>query len=166
MSIQALIQVMEELNEHHLHLLEFAEQKKQVLIQNEVEKLNQIVNKENQWIKKVTQCDQRRVMIIGEFLISKGYRPNAAITISDLIKLIFNAGEKQQIIDLQKKILQTIDQLKERNRLNQTLIEQSLMFIDYSLDLIIGPPEDEVVYHNPHQHNNGTKRSGTFDSRA
>ncbi|NHN33864.1 flagellar protein FlgN [Paenibacillus agricola] len=167
MAFQALIQTMTALNGVHDALSELAEQKKQVLIYNRVEQLTQIVSKENKLIKQIGELDQQRVEVIGQFLIEKGYKPNPKVTVSDLTKIIFNMDDKKALLELQKQLLGTIRKLREMNQLNQQLIEHSLSFIDYSLDLIVGPPEDDVFYHKPQQNAaRGNKRLGIFDTRA
>lgn len=166
MSFLALTQLMTALNDIHANLLELAEQKRQVLIHNQVERLMEISNKENKLIKQVADLDQQRIGVIGDFMIEKGYKPNPRVTISDLTKIIFNIEEKKQLTDSQKQLLSTIRKLRELNAVNQQLIEQSLAFIDYSLDLIVGPPEDEVFYHKSKQQGYGHRNVGLFDSRA
>ncbi|CAG7655463.1 flagellar protein FlgN [Paenibacillus allorhizosphaerae] len=166
MSFLALTQLMTALNDIHANLLELAQQKKQILIKNQVDQLLEILKKENRLIKQVTDLEQQRVGVIGDFMIEKGYKPNPRVTISDLTKIIFNIEEKKSLIDSQKQLLSTIRRLREVNAVNQQLIEQSLAFIDYSLDLIVGPPEDEVTYHKSKSQGYGTKWQGLFDTRA
>jgi flagellar biosynthesis/type III secretory pathway chaperone len=166
MSVQGLIDTMDKLNQVHLALLELSEQKTAVLVQNEVDKLNQIVNKETNLIKQISQLDLQRIQDIRDFLIQKDYKPNPNITVADLIKLVVKAEDKKSLMDAQKVLLETIDKLKDLNQLNHKLIEHSLAFIDYSMDLLLGPPENEVVYQNPTHQQQGIKRNGMFDSRA
>ncbi|MBP1157807.1 MULTISPECIES: flagellar protein FlgN [unclassified Paenibacillus] len=166
MSLEALLQTMAELNDVHNTLLDLAERKKHVLIHNEVEQLTQIVNKENKLLKRIGELDQQRVEATGAFLMEKGYKPNPRVTVSDLTKIIFNIDEKKMLMDEQKRLMAMIRKLRERNQLNQQLLEHSLAFVNYSLDLIVGAPEDDVVYTNPQQQTYGTKRQGLFDTRA
>ncbi|MNY67586.1 hypothetical protein D3C86_2052050 [compost metagenome] len=56
--------------------------------------------------------------------------------------------------------------LKKANELNQKLIEQSLTFIDYSLDLLVGRPNQEFTYHHPADKGYTSNRSGLFDARG
>jgi flagellar biosynthesis/type III secretory pathway chaperone len=165
MSIQGLIQSMDKLIQIHSTLLELSEQKVSILVTNQVDKLNQIVNKETSLIKRITELDHQRIEDINDFLILKGYKPNPNITVEDLTKLVVRIEDKQSLKESQRKLLAMIDKLKELNHLNQKLIEQSLAYIEFSMDLVLGPPEDEVIYQRPEQHQ-GIKRSGIFDSRA
>jgi len=166
MAFQALAEVLTALTDIHETLLELAEQKKQVLIHNNVEQLMKIVNQENKLIKKINELDQARIEAIGQIMIEKGYKPNPKVTVSDLTKILFNIEDKKTILGLQKQLLSTIRRLKEANQLNQQLIEHSLAFIDYSVDIIAGPPENEVTYRHPHHQLQGSRRTGLFDTRA
>ncbi|MGG2197697.1 flagellar protein FlgN [Paenibacillus validus] len=166
MAFEALIRIMAALNDVHLSLLELAELKKAALIQNDVEALTQIVTKENKWIKQIGELDADRVEAIGQFMIEKNFKPNKRVTVSDLTKIIFDAEDKKKLIEAQRQLLNTIRKLREQNQLNQQLIEHSLAFVNYSLDLIVGPPDDDVLYHRPQHQPSGYKRPGLFDTRA
>ncbi|MCY9665110.1 flagellar protein FlgN [Paenibacillus alginolyticus] len=166
MSIQPLLETMDKLQEAHEALLVLARDKTQVIVKNEINQLNIIVNKESKWIRTIAEANQQRIQDIGSYLISRGYNPNPKVTISDLIKVIFKAEEKQALTGAQQKLLVTIKEIKDCNNLNQQLIEQSLSFINYTIDLVLGAPEDDVVYQNPNQQAHGTKRSGIFDTKA
>jgi flagellar biosynthesis/type III secretory pathway chaperone len=164
-SIQALLDSMNKLRDMHKALLELAKDKTQVLVRNDVDMLNQIVNKESKLTRLILEADQERIQLINEYLLSRGYNPNPKITISDLVRAIFKAEDKQALSDAQISLLQVLVELKERNAINQQLIGQSLAFIDYSLDLVVGTSGDDMVYHNPTQQKYGN-RLGVFDSRA
>jgi flagellar biosynthesis/type III secretory pathway chaperone len=165
LSIQGLLQTMDKLVQVHITLLDLAEQKTNILVLNQVDKLNQIVNKETSMMKQITILDLQRIEDISGLLIEKGYKPNPNITVGDLIKLVVKVEDKKLLADAQKQLLSTIDKLSELNHLNQKLIEQSLAYIEFSMDLVLGPPEDEVIYRRPEQQQ-GIKRNGIFDSRA
>ncbi|WP_223275850.1 flagellar protein FlgN [Paenibacillus elgii] len=167
MSFEAVLQTMSELNDVHLTLLELAEQKKHALIHNQVEQLTQIVTKENKLLKRIGELDLQRVDAIGNFLIEKGYKPNPRVTVSDLTKIIFNAEEKRILVDSQKQLLATIRKLREHNELNQQMIEQSLAFINYSIDIIAAPPDNDMFYSKPtQQQDQHLRRNTMFDTRA
>ena len=166
MSIQPLLETMNILQEAHEALLDLARDKTQVLVQNDINQLNLIVNKESKWVRTIAEADQQRLQLISSYLISRGYNPNPKITISDLVKVIFKAEDKQALSQAQQKLLVTIKELKDSNTINQQLIEQSLSFINYTIDLVLGAPDDDVVYQNPHHHAFGAKRAGIFDTKA
>ncbi|SDE35192.1 FlgN protein [Paenibacillus sp. UNCCL117] len=167
MSLEAILGIMTELNHIHDTLLDMAEKKRHALVHNEVDRIMQIVTKENKLLRRLEEIDAERIEATGAFLMEKGYKPNPRVTVSDLAKIIFTIEDKKELIDQQKRLLAKIRDLRELNQLNQQLIEHSLSFIDYSLDLMVGPPEDEVFYHNPQQQqSSASKRMGVFDTRA
>lgn len=165
-TIQALLDTMDKLLGLHESLLELANDKTQMLVRNEVDKLNQIINKESKLVRLIAEIEQERVQVINEYLLSRGYNPNPKITISDLVRVIFKAEDKQGLSKVQMSLLQVLLELKKRNAINQQLIEQSLAFIDYSLDLVLGAPEDDVVYQKPNHRTYGMKRLGILDTKA
>lgn len=166
MSIQPLLEIMNKLQEAHEALLELAQNKTPLLVSNDIDRLNMIVSKENKWLRLIAEANQQRVQCIGSYLISRGYNPNPNITISDLIKVIFKVEEKLALSQAQQKLVATIKLLKKENEINQQLIEQSLAFINYTIDLVLGAPEDDVVYQNPSHQTYGAKRAGLFDTKA
>ncbi|MEC0267587.1 MULTISPECIES: flagellar protein FlgN [Paenibacillus] len=166
MSIQLLMETMSKLQEAHEALLVLAREKPRVLVKNDVEQLNNIVNKESRWIRGIQELNLERIQHIGSYLISRGYNPNPKITVADLVKIIFKAEEKQLLMQAQQKLVETMKTLKAENEINQQLIEQSLSFINYTVDLVLGVPEDDVIYQRPNQVPYGAKRPGLFDTKA
>src|SRR4051812_27165284 len=134
MSIKPVADISEKFIELHARLHELAKEKTPVLVSNNVDELNAILSKERRLVTQLNELDVERMQAIGEYLISHGYVPDPRIRISDLIKLTFKAEEKAMLQDLQNRLLQSIAELRSVNELNQRLIEQSLSFINYSLD--------------------------------
>lgn len=166
MSIQALREELEQLIRLHDALLELSEAKTKVLVENNVEELNRIVHKEAGLVRQVTVCESRRMEAIDRFLISKGFRPTPAITVSEVIRLIFRMEDKQAVADLQRELVRRLDRLKKLNEQNRQLIEQSLGYLNLSLDLVIGPPDDDTVYRNPLQQHSAGQRTRFYDNRV
>ena len=166
MSISAIVETIEELIALHDALLVTSKEKTPVLVDNRIDRLNQIVLKESKLIKQIEEINQRRVQLIGEYLLSRGYRPDPRVKVSDLIKVIFKAEEKKNLTDIHERLSNRIKELQEVNELNQNLIENSLSFVDYSINLLMDTTEQEAVYSNPHQQYYTSARSGWFDTKA
>ncbi|OPA75663.1 flagellar biosynthesis protein FlgN [Paenibacillus selenitireducens] len=165
MAIQALIDTLEEMNAQHTLMLELGERKKQAIIQNDVDELTRIVNKETKFVKHIEELDQVRQQAVYEFLHEKGIKSNLNLNITELLRMVFHPEEKRRLMDVQQKFTQTLTELKHLNTLNQQMIEQSLTIVNYSLDLVTGGPEDEVIYQHPGHPGYSPKRKGMFDSR-
>ena len=165
MSITAIVELLNEMTELHEELIQHSVNKRNVIMSNEVNELAAIVKKEAKLIKDISDLDQKRVVLVCEYMISRCYQPNPSITLSDLNKLVFNAEEKLKLLDARNKLDSKLKELKETNLTNKQLVELSLNFIDLSLDLLTGSFEQELIYRNPNQQH-GTKRNSTmFDSK-
>jgi flagellar biosynthesis/type III secretory pathway chaperone len=167
MPLQAMIQVLQEQKNAHNQLLEIAAQKKDALVGNHVDLLNQLVHKEARLVKQISELEDKRQFEMNRFIVSKGYRIDPNLTVSDMLKLVFKAEDKLTLQNLQSELLEIIDKLKEANAINQQLIEQSLQFIDYSLDLLTGSDDGDAVYQHPAQvQSSSSTRRGVFDTKA
>jgi flagellar biosynthesis/type III secretory pathway chaperone len=165
-TINAVLETLEKLIEIHQELITLAKEKTPVLVGNQVDHLNSIMHKEHKLIKQVEELDQLRVKNTAENLLSRGYSPDPRVTISDLIKIIFNADQKEALSDVQQRLFSVMMELRKLNEVNQKLTEQSLAFINYSLDLFTQSPEQDAIYGNPRQQNSISARNGMFDTRA
>ncbi|WP_079415146.1 flagellar protein FlgN [Paenibacillus ferrarius] len=165
-SIAQLLEVLENLISIHQTMLELAAQKTPVLVNNQVVELNTIIHKENKLIKQIEELERMRVQLTGEYLISRGYNPDPKVRVSDLIKIIFKAEEKKALSEVQARLLDVMTEMKKQNEVNQKLIEQSLAFIDFSLDLFVKTPEQDAFYQHPNQSGYNSVRNGIFDTKA
>lgn len=166
MSIQEVTLKLAQMNEIHCTLLGLAEQKKQVLINNEVNELSLLMKQEAKLVKLIAVYEQEWMDATVRFFHIKGIHPSPNITISDLAKMVNQPDVRAALVRAQTELVETIHKLKKANQFNQELIQQSLAFIDYSLDLVTGSYEQEAVYHNPSQHGNEKMRIGSFDYRG
>lgn len=166
MPLQALIQILQEQKNLHDQLLVIAGEKKDAIVRNNVEMLSQLVHKESKLVKQVSELEDKRFLEMNRYIVGKGYRISPNLTMSDMLKLVFKAEDKLAQQNLQSELLNTISKLKEANALNQQLIEQSLQFIDYSLDLLAGSDDNDAVYRHPGQQSVSLARQRMFDTRA
>lgn len=166
MPIQRVIEQMRILNELHGRLLDIANRKKDALIVNAIDEINSLVNQEVKLVRQIAATDAERLEEIGLFLQGQGVIADS-VTISDIVKLVFHADERRELLEQREQLLGTIGQLKGLNEVNQQLIEQSLAYLDYSLDVVSGGSESDVVY----QRSQGSPafqaaRRGLFDKKA
>ncbi|WP_139295326.1 flagellar protein FlgN [Paenibacillus sp. NAIST15-1] len=164
-SVQRIIGSLTLLNDLHKQLLDIAEEKKQVIIKNDVEGLSQLMTKESRLLKQVAEADEERLQATQEFIQEKGIRSQLNLTVTEIARLVFQAEERVELLNIQRDLSDTLHKLKESNVIIQELLQQSLSFVEYSLNLYMSRPEDEVVYQHPAQASSSTPRS-MFDTRA
>ncbi|CAM2934244.1 flagellar protein FlgN [Paenibacillus sediminis] len=165
MSIQHVISTMERLTELHQQLFDSGEEKKQAIIKNDIEKLTQIMTQENRLLKQVAEVEKERVDAAYAFLHEKGIRSQLNLTVTELLRLVFNVEERFQLQDSQNRLLNVIHALKRQNEVNQQLIHHALEFIDFSLNVFVGA-EDDLIYQNPAHQSSNLKKNNFFDTRA
>lgn len=105
-----------------VELLDIAKKKEEVLIKNEIEELNKLIRLESSLVSKSRLLEKSVTTLLSEqSLIS--YIENEEMPTSDLIAV-------------QKQLLDTVYQLKEQNDLNQKLLQDSLTFVQGSIQLL------------------------------
>ncbi|BFH65564.1 flagellar protein FlgN [Paenibacillus azoreducens] len=166
-SIELLITVLENLDVQHQQMLEIAKSKKNAIIGNDIDTLVKLMNQETKGLKQIELLESKRAEIAQQYLHERGIKSQLNLNITELIRLVFDVEDKKRLQSVQKQLSDTLHSLKQANDLNQKLIEQALSFIDYSLNLLVDTPYQEVTYQNPLTDGTGGKsQSGYFDSKA
>ncbi|CAH1209594.1 putative protein YvyG [Paenibacillus auburnensis] len=166
MALTRLLELLERLDETHLQMLDLAAIKKQTIMDNKVDGLIDIMNRESKLMKLIGQLEEQRAEAAFTFLQGVGIRSNLNLNLTELSRLVFDPEDKSRLQQVQQKLSNTLHRLKKANELNQKLIEQSLTFIDYSLDLLVGRPNQDFTYHHPSDKGYSSTRPGLFDARG
>ncbi|SEU14115.1 flagellar protein FlgN [Paenibacillus sp. NFR01] len=161
-----LLELLERLDDVHIQMLDLAAVKKQAIMDNDVDSLIDLMNRESKLMKMVGQLEEQRSQAVYSFLQGVGIRSNLSLNLSELSRLVFDPDDKSRLLQVQNKLSGTLSELKKANELNQKLIEQSLAFIDYSLELLVGRPNQDITYHHPADKGGNAYRPGLFDTRG
>ncbi|MFS1514800.1 flagellar protein FlgN [Chengkuizengella sp. SCS-71B] len=165
MSVYDIVQHLEMLDQLHFKLIELGKQKKQIIIDNNIEELTKIMNQESMLLKQITEIDSKRVKTVETTVKQKGMQPNPNLTITQLTRFIIDPEEQKALEAAQNKLLKTMDEMNHVNKLNQQLIEQSLSYINVTLETVLGTADDNVTYQNPLKNQHGS-RKGIFDVKG
>ncbi|MGE6553902.1 flagellar protein FlgN [Exiguobacterium artemiae] len=121
------MELIDQLTAEHAALLELAEEKKQVLIQNDMQRLSQLVKEEPIHLKRIEQLEQQRLTQMGTMTMTEWLQTHP------------------EDVNSMRRLLQTIGQLKVLNELNAELLTQSLHYLNWHLELLI-PEADDFTY--------------------
>ncbi|WP_434749186.1 flagellar protein FlgN [Paenibacillus amylolyticus] len=165
-ALDRLIAVLEQMEQSHRDMLALCQVKREVIVKNDVDQLIAIMNKESKFMKQQEPLDTERLHAVHELLQERGIKSMLNLNITEISKLIFDPADKQRLFEVQKKLAGTLQELKDINQLNQKLIEQSLMFIDLSMDMFASRPEQDATYQHPADKQGNPGRIGLFDTRA
>ncbi|MCM3786013.1 flagellar protein FlgN [Neobacillus mesonae] len=166
MSLNQLMDALDKLNVTHRQMLHTAEVKKEAIMKNDTDTLIKLLNQESMILKQIQSHEVYRNEAIGSFLLERGIKSKLNLNISEISRLVFDVEDKRRLQEVQNELGNTLSELKEINDLNQRLVEQSLAFIDYSLDVLVDKPTQAPVYQHPDQRQSAMGQFGLFDSRA
>ncbi|WP_209121474.1 flagellar protein FlgN [Alkalihalobacillus sp. BA299] len=164
MSAKAVIKVLADLIKLHQVLNEIAVEKTEIVKKGEMPALDLLIKKEVALIQQLRKLEENRMLVVEQFFTDKGL-VTEDVTMDQLIEHA-PKDEQSLLLKLYRALLSEIDTLKKNNELNQQLIEDSLRFVNLSLDLLT-PEPDDVNYQRPTKSNNDTVASRSiFDSKA
>lgn len=167
MSFQELTDSLETLLRQHEQMIEYGQKKKEALIVNDIDSLNETVNKEARLLKLIVEADGRRMKAANELLRERGFAPTPSLKVAQLVRMVTNPADKLALSDLADRLSATVEKLRVLNDLNMNLAKHSIEFNDYSLSLLTGGYDDQdYVYKKPSDSSYGKPNLKIFDSRA
>ncbi|MFD2116998.1 flagellar protein FlgN [Paenibacillus yanchengensis] len=166
MSFRELADTLISMKHMYESLYDIAMQKQQAIKSNEITALTTFVAQETKLVKTLEEHEASFKAVAITFQRDKGLRPKLKINLSDLVKVVSHPEEKQELIQLQQQIEDITRRLQAENELNQLLIQQSLDFVNVTLDAVLGADEEEYTYKKPTMHVETNKRRGIIDHKA
>ncbi|WP_088104282.1 flagellar protein FlgN [Halalkalibacter urbisdiaboli] len=164
-AVKLIIQSLAELIRIHQQLNELASKKVDSIKQGDMPALEALVREESKLASKLRTTELMREKQVHAFFAEQG-EANEHATISSMIALV-SSDEANLLQRLQKVLVQEVNELKKQNELNQSLIQESLQFVNLSLDLLI-PNAEDVSYKRPQarEERSYEPSHSIFDSKA
>ncbi|MDQ0159659.1 flagellar protein FlgN [Alkalibacillus salilacus] len=163
MSIDAIIEKLGKIQQLNESLLQLSKDKTERLKQNDLETFNQMLIKERKHAQALDQLETKRVEETEAWFQEKGISDER--TISNLIQTVDDPEKKEHLEALYEKLVYTLADLKQQEQLNRDLTEQSLQYVELTLDMLQPKHQKDLNYHKQQQSNQSTDRS-IFDSKA
>ncbi|WP_100374057.1 flagellar protein FlgN [Bacillus sp. FJAT-45037] len=165
MSVKSVIESIAELIELHQQLNQRAAEKVDAIKANDVSTLSQLVREEAKLVRAVQIAESSRMKQAKAFMMSKG-TGTEDVTVQTLLQYV-TEEEKAVLLKLQKALRQEVHQLKEQSDHTRELLEESLRFVNLSLDLMV-PQAEDVHYAKPQHKQEQTElySRSVFDSKA
>ncbi|PAV31014.1 flagellar protein FlgN [Virgibacillus profundi] len=164
MSVQTIIQSLEKLVNLHMELLEISLQKTEVVKDGSIDKLQAVLLKERKSVRAIEQAEVIRQTEVEEWFSHKQL-PKGEATITNMLELITDEQEKITLGNITIKLTQSITKLKQQEQLNQALINQSMQFVQLSLDMM-NPSIKNMNYGNKKGSEPEPNKRSVFDSKA
>ena len=155
--INELLTVLNEQTENYENLLALSHEKHQVLVENDVKALQKITNVENIIVGNNQRLEKKRVKITADISTVLGKR-ESDMTLSLLAEMIKQQEEYPALVDVSKRLRTAVEDLKEVNDRNKTLLEFSLDYIDFTMNLVRSSASDAP----PSNYNNSVQPDSTL----
>ncbi|MDI6703161.1 MAG: flagellar protein FlgN [bacterium] len=128
-------------NENSLYkqLVDLSKEKKDVLLNRDIERLLMIISSEESLISKIQEFEDVRLGIIDN-LAEVWQIPKSELNFKKIISL-----SSVDLSSLYSEFLSTVQELKDLNEMNNQLIRDSLSFINYILNIIV-PMQEDFTY--------------------
>jgi len=159
--LASLVEILETQARLYKDLLALAKEKQPVLVKGDLAKLEELTKKEREIVFQVGRLEEQRFKV-QQVLANHFGVSGTELTISFLAKKIEDPF-KTRLTGLGRELTVTLDELRNNNELNTQLIEQSLGYIDYMVNLLTSL-DDTPTYQGQHG-NNSQQTSRLFDKK-
>lgn len=163
MALQALLETIEKLHTLHRSLLEISRLKTDYLKANDMDSLQKQLLAEKKHVQAVAQIEKLRIAQTESWAAASGLPVPA--TVSELLELIADQKSALQFEQELIGLTEAVTELKKQEALNQELLEQSMQFLQISLDML-APSIQSLNYGTPNQDQQRPQNRTLFDSKA
>jgi len=131
-----LIDTLSAENEVYQAIIPIAEEKTQIIIKNDLQALQQITEREQELVSKLTKLEKKRNETVKNMGIVLN-RKLSDITLTNLIGLLEKQpNEQKKLIEIQEKLKATSKRVLAINAQNQAMLTESIDLVEYSMNLI------------------------------
>ena len=134
--IHDLIIILEQQKECYEGLLTLAQYKTKSIVNREMELLEQVLKREQEFMGRAARLEKNRETILKDMSNVLNIKLGD-LTVSKLItKLDKTPDEQEKLKQIREDLLQIVKEIKIHNTTNEGLLQQSLGFIDFTLNAL------------------------------
>jgi len=137
--------------------------KTDILVKGNVLELEKMVKTEQSYFEKIQELESEREQII-ERIAQVFHTDLSTLTLTQIINNYVNQEQASELKNLRDKILNTVNELKKVNEQNARLINNSLEYINFSINLIASANNGGSRYEQDGKEGKGERKS-FFDIR-
>ena len=156
---QDIITVFQALIEVHETFNELAVKKLDIVKKGNMQALDELLKEEATLIQQLGKLENTRQHVVQAWMQDKGF-VKEDVRFEQLLNL-FPHERVAELQQLEQRLVLEIKKLKEQNDLNQQLLEESLRFVNMSLDAM--QPQQEF---NNYQKPSGKNKNDDFEAEG
>lgn len=167
--IYELMDVLEKENKKYIDLITYSEDKTQIIIDENIKGLQSITIKEHEIINKLTLFEKKREELIKDICVVLNVNYEE-FTFEKLVKKMQNSqDEVERLLNIKNIIFNNIKKLKNINEKNKKLLDESINYVEYTLNAIKSSNNIQQNY-SKYGNKNGYKASNggysLFDTKS
>jgi flagellar biosynthesis/type III secretory pathway chaperone len=149
-SLKEVIQTLETMTAAHTGLLELAKEKRNILVDGNIQSLQSLVYRESSFVVEIEKLELQRSKFVQEYLDSRGL-PGDSFTLEDLMETQDNPASKATLKNIAKQLRFLIQEITHLNESNQQLIHTSLSYLQYTIGMFVR--KEPAIGYGPHAKN-------------
>lgn len=159
---EGLLELLDEQTEIYKNLLGFMETKQKAIIKNDLEQLEAVVAKERALANHLNLLEKNRLELVAQ-LVEDLSLEEANPTLSQLGEYL---PEKYQAYfqKMKEQLTQYLKTAADLNKVNEELLQSSLAYINFSLNLMLGM-QNSAAYGSQGQESGKTVKTSIFDQK-
>lgn len=132
-NVEQLVLVLTKEYEIYTEITQLAELKKKVIMDSKLKELEEITKKEQAFTLSLIKLENLRSKTVDQLLSL--YNLVEVNNVSDLLQYMAE-DERLAVSNMKSKILNEVQVIEQKNNQNRALLEQSLEFIDFNMDVL------------------------------
>lgn len=164
--MENLIVVLKEECEVYEGLFTITQEKTQVIVADDLNRLQEITNVEQDTVTKIQNLEKKRTEIVNDIAMVLG-KNQQHLTITEIIQCLNKQPEDQkQLSQLHDRLSTVVHQLVELNEHNQRLVKEALDMVEFNMNVLRSTTmAPQTGAYNKGAYNNDSEQgSGMFDT--
>lgn len=162
MSIAPIIAALENLVQIHHELVHISEEKTELIKSGRVDAFQKKILAERKLVLSLEQAERKRLEVVEQWFNNHNKSIDEK-TITNMLEMIRDEEDKTRLATVTTELTETITNLKRHEQLNRDLLEQSMQFVQMSLNML-SPSIEQMNYGEKKQANQRDR--SVFDSKA
>lgn len=159
-SVEQLITALKKEYDIYRDYVDIAKKKKDIIIKGNIKELDYITGLEQDMILNMGKIDKIRAAIIGNLLNELQVQEIA--NMSELLSYL-EEEDRVKVRSLKDQLEKVLQEIQELNELNGRLIQQSLEYINFNLNLMTSTNTQGTTYGNRADEKNIKTKPNLFD---
>ena len=165
--VEELVNILEEEEKHYQKFFEYAQMKRQILINADVPALEELTSLEQTTSDLLLSCSNKQMRILKDIATVLG-KGQEQMTVTRLISLMASQPEVvEQLTQARDRLIEAADKVRKLNQQNEALIQQAIELAEFDITLFKSMRQaPQTANYNRSAYNTGTLLgSSGFDAK-